>query len=194
VPLADVKKKWGDADDEVVDLHTPRVQEHDLASRCYHINYVLVLLRDVYRFGRSEKKLYFIDKIDNMSLDWPLGAFVYTQAHGDTVKPDSSGEGGKADPKPDGVKPDTAPDSSTDTVTKPASETSAEKPETTFWDDLPAPVYMAVGFFGCLGLILVCNKCSQKVNEARERGSTAESHQNAMEMGLIEKGEGTAVS
>jgi hypothetical protein len=78
VPLADVQKKYAEATAEAKE-HT---QDDILLKRCYMINYQLVLLRDVYRFGRSDKKLFFIDEIDKKSLDWPLGAFVYTQVTG----------------------------------------------------------------------------------------------------------------
>lgn len=46
-------------------------------SRCFEINYVIVLLR---RLNPKQEKIEFADTVDGANVDWPLGSYIASQS------------------------------------------------------------------------------------------------------------------
>jgi len=50
--------------------------EFNLEDRCFHVNYIIVLLHHVLGVAEGARNITILKDIDGQSIDWPLGAFL----------------------------------------------------------------------------------------------------------------------
>jgi len=78
----DVKAKYKAAHPADV-RHT---DEETLPKRCFHMQYIPVLLEDALGIEQHREVFTFSNEVDGSSIDWPLGAFLYLHQHPDAVE------------------------------------------------------------------------------------------------------------
>jgi len=59
-------------------------------NRCFQVNYILVLLQEVYGFAEDGRSITFALDVDGEDLEWPLGALLHMRAQ-------SSARGGRGE-------------------------------------------------------------------------------------------------
>lgn len=81
IPYEDLLAKYNAAD--------PKDVQHSnletLPLRCFHMQYIPVLLEDALGIEKDREVFRFSNEVDGSSIDWPLGAFLYQMQHPDSV-------------------------------------------------------------------------------------------------------------
>ncbi|XP_020586663.1 probable apyrase 6 isoform X2 [Phalaenopsis equestris] len=52
------------------------LKDEDFSSYCFSSAYIVALLHDQLGIGMTDKRLWFSNQVDNIQLDWALGAFI----------------------------------------------------------------------------------------------------------------------